>query len=292
MELNVMEALKQGCAILKNNNVSVPRLEAEMLMAHLLKCQRHELYLASDRELDSSQVQQYFELIEKRASGCPVQYIINRREFMGLDFYVDQRVLIPRVDTEILVEHVIDWASRQGKGLRILDLGTGSGAIAVSLAVFIPGAHITAIDISSEALEVAKYNARLHGVEGRIAFLEGDLFSPLHCHPGMCPFDAVVFNPPYIPTGDIETLEAQVRDYEPRLALDGGADGLRFYSRLADDCVYWLKPGGLLAVEVGYGQSKVVKTIFQDTGYYQNIGTVRDLAGIERVVYATYSPDL
>ncbi len=292
MGLNVMEALKKGCMILKDNNISVPRLEAEMLMAHLLKCQRHDLYLAADRELDNVQMQQYFVLVGKRSSGYPIQYIINRKEFMCLDFYVDQRVLIPRADTEILVEHVIDWASGQNRNLRILDLGTGSGAIAVSLTVFIPGTHVTAIDISPGALEVARYNAGLHGAEECITFLEGDLFTPLSRYPDARPFDAVVSNPPYIPTEDIETLEPQVRDYEPRLALDGGDNGLRFYNRLAEGCIDWLKPGGLLAVEVGYGQAGAVKSILKGVGYYKNIGAVKDLAGIERVVFAIYSPGL
>ena len=290
MGMNVMEALKKGTWVLKDKNIPVPRLEAEMLMAHVLKCQRHDLYLAADRELDNTQTQQYFILVEKRSSGYPIQYIISRREFMGLDFYVDQRVLIPRADTEVLVEYVIEWTSGQNSDLHILDLGTGSGAIAVSLAVFIPGAYVTAADISPGALEVARYNARLHGVQERIAFLEGDMFSPLSCCPGIRSFDAVVSNPPYIPSGDIEMLEPQVRDYEPRLALDGGNDGLWFYDRLAQGCTDWLKPGGLLAVEVGYGQSEAVKSIFKSAGCYQNIGAAKDLAGIERVVYAIYIP--
>jgi len=289
MRPDMMEILRKGCTILKDNNISAPRLEAEMLMAHILECERHDLYLARDWELDEAQKQRYFALVEKRASGYPIQYIINRREFMGLEFFVDRRVLIPRADTEILVEHVIDWASQQNRDLHILDLGTGSGAIAVSLSVFIPQVHVTAVDISHEALEVARYNARLHGVHERITFLEGDLFAPLYNCPDIQLFDAVVSNPPYIPTEDIETLEIEVRDHEPRIALDGGDDGLEFYRRLAEGCADCLIHGGLLAVEVGYGQSGAVKAILKDTGYFQNIGAARDLAGIERVVYAIYN---
>lgn len=286
MRLKGMEILRKGQKILECHNIPASRLEAELLMAHMLKCQRHDLYLARDWTLNASQAQRFFDLIYRRCEGCPIQYITNRQEFMGLEFYVDQRVLIPRADTEILVEHVIKWASQRDGTVRILDIGTGSGAIAISLALFLPRARITAVDISAGALEVARLNACRHGVEDRIAFLEGDLFSPLDGHTDVQPFDVVVSNPPYIPTQEIENLERHIRDYEPRVALDGGHDGLKFYSRLAREALNWLKAGGLLAVEVGYGQAQKVKSILENTGCYVDIAIYKDLAGIERVVFA------
>jgi release factor glutamine methyltransferase len=284
-----MEVLRKGQKILEHNNIPVARLEAEVLMARVLKCRRHDLYLVKDWKLDCEQAQEFFALIDRRRCGCPIQYIINRQEFMGLEFYVDHRVLIPRPDTEILVEHVIEWASQINRDIRILDVGTGSGAIAVSLAVFLPRAYVTAVDISPEALEVAEHNARIHGVQERITILKGDLFSPLSNNPEMQPFDVLVSNPPYIPTQHIEGLHSQVRNYEPHVALDGGYDGLKFYRRLLNEGLYWLKPGGLLAVEVGYGQYQAVKTMLENTGHHVNIVVKKDLAGIERVVSAIRS---
>lgn len=287
MQLKGMEVLRKGQKILECYNVPASRLEAEILMAHILKCQRHDLYLMRDWKLDGTQTHEFFDLIYRRCEGCPIQYITNRQEFMGLEFYVDHRVLIPRADTEILVEHVIKWVSQKDGPVQILDVGTGSGAIAVSLAFFLPIARITAVDISAEALDVARLNACRHAVQDRITFLEGDLFAPLYNHPAVQPFDVVVSNPPYIPTQEIEGLEPQVKDYEPRIALDGGYDGLKFYGRLAREGLDWLKSGGLLAVEVGYGQSRAVKAILESTGCYQDITIEKDLAGIERVVSAT-----
>ncbi len=286
MQLKGMEVLRKGQKILECHDVPSSRLEAELLMAYMLKCQRHDLYLMRDWKIDGAQAQRFFDLIYRRCEGCPIQYIINKQEFMGLEFYVDQRVLIPRADTEILVEHVIKWASQEEGSVRILDVGTGSGAIAVSLAFFLPRARITAVDISAGALAVARLNACRHGVENRIVFLEGDLFSPLYGHSGAQLFDVIVSNPPYIPTQEIEGLERHIRDYEPRIALDGGHDGLKFYSRLAREGLDWLKVGGLLAVEVGYGQARKVKSILESTGCYVNIAIQEDLAGIERVVSA------
>lgn len=286
MQFKGMEVLRKGQKILECCNVPAARLEAEILMAYMLKCQRHDLYLMKEWKLDGLQVQEFFNLIYRRCEGCPIQYITNRQEFMGLEFYVDHRVLIPRVDTEILVEHVITWARKRVGHIRILDVGTGSGAIAISLAVFLPNAYITAVDISGEALDVARINAQRHGVENRITFLEGDLFSPLYGCPDAQPFDVVVSNPPYIPTPEIDDLEKQVKDYEPRIALDGGDDGLKFYGRLAREGLEWLKAGGLLAVEVGYGQSQKVKALLESTGCYGDVTVHKDLAGIERVVSA------
>lgn len=286
MQLKGMEVLRKGQRILESHNIPASRLEAELLMAHMLKCQRHDLYLMRDWDLDDAQAQRFFDLIYRRCEGCPIQYITNRQEFMGLEFYVDHRVLIPRADTEILVEHVIKRLSQREEPVHILDVGTGSGAIAVSLAIFLPGVRITAIDISAGALDVAKLNACRHGVQDRIAFLEGDLFSPLYGHYDVRSFDAVVSNPPYIPTQEIEGLDRHIRDYEPRIALDGGHDGLKFYSRLAGEGLDWLKAGGLLAVEVGYGQAQKVKSMLESTGCYGDIAIEKDLAGIERVVLA------
>jgi len=228
----------------------------------------------------------FFELVKRRIKGEPIQYIIGCQEFMGMDFRVDQRVLIPRRDTEILVEHVIRKVKEFEGPVHIVEVGTGSGAIAVSLAANLPKARVTAIDIDSGALEVAKGNATLHRVQERIVFLQGDLFEPLKDGPETGRFDVLVSNPPYIPTVEIETLEVQVKDYEPRIALDGGWDGLDFYKRLASLAPGYLKPGALWAVEVGYNQADAVKGILEKVGIYTEIQLIKDLSGIDRVVSA------
>jgi release factor glutamine methyltransferase len=263
-----------------------------MLMGHMLKCQRHDLYLIKDWELDSKQVAHYYALIETRCAGVPIQYITNRQEFMGLEFYVDEGVLIPRGDTEVLVEHIIEYTTGLEEPPRILELGTGSGAIAISLAILIPDASIIAVDIQPHALKVAEKNAKSHGVSNRVDLLLGDLFSPLlDCYEKES-FHVVVSNPPYIPSGDIESLEPQVKNYEPRAALDGGKNGLEFYGRLAEEGLSWLHEGGLWAVEIGYGQCEDVKTILKGTGGYCDIRVIKDLAGINRVVSAIRIPKL
>ncbi len=234
-----------------------------------------------DKEITSK----YLERLHRRLRGEPVQYILGHREFMGLDFHVNPSVLIPRGDTEVLVEYVIQECFSL-KRPRILDLGTGSGAIAVSLAVLIKDAQIDAVDICAHALKVATKNARRHSVHPRIRFFQGDLFCSLSQIDPVEGYDVIVSNPPYIPRQVIEGLMIEVKDYEPIMALDGGPDGLLFYRRILKEGTPYVKPGGLLAVEIGYDQAASVQELFEETGMYGAVTLIPDLAGINRVATA------
>lgn len=282
------------------------RLECDMLLASLLSWERHELYLNKDSELDDKIAGRFMDMINQRLEYKPVQYLTGTKEFMGLTFMVDQRVLIPRSDTEVLVEYVINYAKAlntnkelinektlksgreendkvlEDKVLKILDIGTGSGAIAVSLAKYIHNARVTAVDISSDALEVARENAKKNDVSQRIAFINGDLFDPLE---GQF-FDIIVSNPPYIRKGDIDGLMPEVKDYEPFIALNGGDDGLDFYRRIAANAYKFLVPGGLIALEIGFDQGESVFYLLESQKTYTAPIIIKDLSGHDRVVAA------
>jgi len=279
----LMDALRAGQRLLQSRASESARLECEMLLSHILGCQRHELYIRGNELLSREQLSAFRSMLDRRRKGEPIQYILGSREFMGLPFHVDDRVLIPRWETEILVEWLLNhWKSVPGP-VHLLDLGTGSGAIAVSLAFYLPASRITAVDIREEALLAARENAVQNGVADRIRFLQGDLFCALEGPGGKDRFDGIVSNPPYIPTGEIGGLMTEVRDYEPRVALDGGEDGLGYYRRIARAASPFLNRDGLVAVEMGYGQSPQVQDIFLQTGNYTLGGIRKDLAGMERV---------
>jgi release factor glutamine methyltransferase len=219
-------------------------------------------------------------LIEDRLNGRPIAYIVGNREFMGLDFYVQEGVLIPRPDTEALVEEIIELC-KDKKDLSLLDIGTGSGAITVSLAKYLNNADVKSFDISEIALEIGKKNAINNNVEDKIEFIKSDLFSAIKDTD--IQFDVIVSNPPYIPKKDIETLHTQVKDYEPYNALEGGEDGLDFYRDITEQSVNYLKQNGILAYEVGHDQAQDVAEIMKNNGYTK-IYTKKDLQGIDRVV--------
>jgi len=257
-------------------NIETPRLDAEVLLAHAIVKDRLQLYLALEDTVDKELELSYRNLIEERSAHKPVSYLTGRREFMSLDFMVNESVLIPRPETEVLVEAV----GRLGKaGSRVLELGTGSGAIAVSLARYNPDWRILATDISTEALLVARENARFHDVADRIDFLQSDLFDALSSQGS---FDWVVSNPPYITTREMEHLPIDIRDYEPKLALDGGADGLDVIRRIISGAYRILSPDGRLAIEIGYGQSEDVQKIADKTGKYSDYSIIKDYSGIHR----------
>jgi len=287
LTLNIIKAMNKAQTLLDEAGIEASQLEAGMLMAHLLGCERTHLYLDRDKVLSSQETEDYFNMVDKRKQGMPIHYIIGYREFMGLKFYVNENVLIPRPDTEVLVEYVINHCKNSGVHfLKILDIGTGSGAIAVSLAKYIENCHVTAIDIDDKALAVAKKNGIDHGVADRIEFIQGNLFYPLMDKKDNLKFHIMVSNPPYIPTADIKKLETQVKDYEPIKALDGGREGLDFYRTLAKDAPKFLYDGGLWAVEVGYNQAKQVAHILSEQGCYYDIEFIKDLSGYDRVVSA------
>ena len=269
------DALKRGIALLKKSNIPGAATDAAVLLGHALDWARLHLTIHRDDAIDPCKEAEYMEFINRRCNNEPVSYITGQKEFMSLDFKVEKGVLIPRPDTEILVETVMDKLKDIPNPV-IIDMCTGSGAIAISLAKYIQGSRVTALDVSEIALRVAKENAVLNVVD--VVVEKHDVLTPYSALA-----DAVVSNPPYIPTEVIEELDSDVSDYEPHLALDGGEDGLVFYRAIVQNIGSALKKDGLLAFEVGHDQAEDVAMIMQD-GFY-GIDTAKDLAGIERVVY-------
>lgn len=269
------DALARGIALLNENSIETAALDARVLLCYVLSCDKLYLTVHKNDDMPTDKEKEYFKLLNRRAANEPIGYIVGKKEFMSLDFFVTPGVLIPRPDTEILVERVIKECA--GAACVIVDMCTGSGAIAVSLAKYIPDAQVTGLDISSDALDIAKKNALHNGVEAEFKY-----------HNVLEPFcgamaDAVVSNPPYIPDRVVDTLESDVLDFEPRIALAGGDDGLVFYRAIVGNISSCLKSGGLLAFEVGWDQAEDVMEIMRP--FFRDINTDCDLAGIRRVVY-------
>ena len=270
--LNILAWTKNYLA---GKGVENARLESEWLLSAALGLDRVGLYVNFDKPLTETELAVYRGMIARRARREPLQYILGSQEFMELDFEVSPAALIPRCDTETLVEEAI----KRGLGVnRILDIGVGSGCIAVTLALKLPGSQVCGVEQSADALTLAKRNAAKHGVN--VTLVQGSLFEPFN---GVC-FDMIVSNPPYIPTGEFDSLQPEVRDFEPREALDGGVDGLDFYRSIIPDATDHLNPGGWLLFEVGIGQAKRVLELFTQTGRFEELFTTKDPAGIERVV--------
>jgi release factor glutamine methyltransferase len=253
------------------------RLEAEWLLCEALNLDRVGLYLQYDKPLNDHELATYRALVTRRAKREPLQHVLGSQEFFGLEYFVSADVLVPRYDTEVLVSEAL---KRHPDARLILDIGTGSGCVAISLKKHLQRAVVSATDISEAALAVAKRNAVKH--EAEIAFFHGSLFEPV----SGCKFDLIVSNPPYIPTCDIETLEPEVRDYDPRVALDGGCDGLEIYRVLISESIRYLNPDGWLLVEIGKGQSGDVNNLFENVKAFTNIFMALDSGGIVRVVGA------
>lgn len=260
--------------------IESPRLDAEVLLGHLLQKERIYLYVHFDEPLQPEELAAFREMIKKRVAHVPVAYIIGEREFMGLKFKVTPATLVPRPDTEILVQKSIDYLKDRG-AVRFADIGTGSGAICLSVLHFVPEATADTVDISAEAREVAEENAKNLEVAERIHFYTGDLLMPL-----AGTYDAILSNPPYIPDGDIAGLAPEVKGNEPLSALKGGTDGLDFYRRLAKDAPAMLNPGGFLALEVGIEEAQRVEALCRENELTERTEIVKDYAGIDRVVIA------
>lgn len=271
----VLKVLQWTAGYLQEKGVDGARLDAELLLAEVLQLDRVGLYLNYDRPLEAGELANYRQLVGRRARREPVAYILERSEFWSLPFEVGPGVLIPRPDTEVLVEEALPRATGES---RILDVGTGSGAIAVALAHELPKARLVAIDLSEAALAMAQCNARSNGVDERIAFQRADL----HQLPAG-PFELIVANPPYIPQPEMATLQPEVRDYEPQLALAGGDDGLDCYRALATQATRCLSAGGWLLLEVGIGQAEAVQQLLVQAGL-DEIFCRKDYAGVPRVV--------
>jgi release factor glutamine methyltransferase len=255
------------------------------LLGAVLNKNKVDLYLNKDRILTSDEIEKFNQYMKERISHRPVQYIIGTVEFFGLEFKVDERVLIPRLETEILVEVVIEHFVKKEKP-KIIDLGTGSGAIAISLAKNLNSPFIYATDVSEDALEVAKENAIKNKVGNRIEFLCGDLFEPLKNKNLEAQIDCVVSNPPYVSKDEFETLPREIKDYEPIVALESEKDGLFFHKKLIENSSNFLKRGGLLALETAFSQAGKVADLIHQSENYDKIEIIKDLSGIDRVVKA------
>lgn len=272
--MKIFDAVRYGTDYLIDC-IKEARLEAELLLSFALGVDREYILINRDKELSSDVVKRYIDILEMRKNGMPYQYIVGKKHFMGLMFNVSPSVLIPRNDTEVLVEEAL---KRLKNGDTVLDIGTGSGAIAVSIAKY-KDVKVYAVDISNEALEIAQKNAAINDVSDKVIFMKSDLFSSL---PRDVKFDLIVSNPPYIRSCDINGLQEEVKK-EPLIALDGGEDGLMFYRRIVKDSVNYIKYCGFMVFEVGYDQANDVKSLLLNGGY-SDIEVVKDLQGIERVV--------
>ncbi|HXA76038.1 MAG TPA: peptide chain release factor N(5)-glutamine methyltransferase [Candidatus Acidoferrales bacterium] len=300
MPLDVRTALKEAMTRLRAAHVPSHTLAAELLLMHTLGRDRTWLYTNPESQLDPSAVETYFALIARRAAGEPTQYLTGKQEFWGLEFEVTPEVLIPRPETEHVVEVALEVLGVRGveidritgapsPPLRVVDVGTGSGCLAVALAHELPHAEIIATDISAVALVVARRNAARHSVADRIQFLETDLLeallvSGLGPHPS--PFDIVVSNPPYVGRHEAEALAREVRDHEPHAALFGGPTGVEIYSRLIKQAGGLLRTGGILVLELGYHSADEVRKMFHVQRHWANLSITHDLAGIPRVLSA------
>jgi release factor glutamine methyltransferase len=279
----VGELLNWTARYLADKGLESPRLDSEVLLAHALGCKRIDLYGVRYGEEAGHEVRRHYrELIHRRLEGCPVAYLVNRKEFYALEFEVTPAVLIPRPDSETVVMDCIALAKKM-PAPEIVDIGTGSGNLAIAVAYHHQGARVTAIDASAAALAVAARNARRHGVAERIRFLEGDLFGPLAADER---FDFILSNPPYIPHDDLARLPAGVRDYEPKEALDGGMDGFAVFDRLIDRARGHLRPGGYLILEIGSPQEEPARRHLAAYGEYELAVTIRDYSGHPRVLRA------
>lgn len=275
--MTIKQAIGQAQRAFEAAGIPDPRMDAELMLAHLTGLDRMSMLIQGATALTPEQEQRFSWLLLSRVQRKPLQYLLGTQCFYGLDFQVDSRVLIPRQETETLCEHGI--AHLRGLAQpRALDLCTGSGAIAVALKHVCPHAQVTAADLSAEALQVAASNAERNGSD--IRFVQGDLWQPL----GSERFDLILSNPPYIPTQDCASLQQEVL-HEPRMALDGGQDGLDFYRRIAQEAPFHLLPGGLIAVETGMGQAPAVASLFEAAGLC-NVQIINDLYGVARVVSA------
>jgi release factor glutamine methyltransferase len=263
----------------RESGITTPRLDAEVLLGFVLQKSRLQLYLSFEMPVFPDHLSVFRQLVQRRKEHTPVSYLTNHREFMSIDFYVDSRVLIPRPETEILVEYVLDRTSTHGP-ISLVDIGTGSGAIAVSLAFNRPEWYIVATDISIDALAVAKTNATRH--QTQIEFRSGDMLSTLESVDDK--FDWIVSNPPYISSQDYKILPPDVRNFEPKLALASPPDGLQLIRILIESAPNYLKPNGRLAIEIGKGQRLDVEDFVHRSKKYQKIDFIPDLSGVARIL--------
>lgn len=283
--MKLLEVIQRSTEFLARKGIDSPRLQAELLLAHVLELPRMQLYLNFERTLKEPELATCRELIKRRGQREPLQQIVGSTSFCGLEVAINRHVLVPRPETELLAELGWQFLSSLDEAQTALDFGTGSGCLAIALAVKCPSASLHAIDVSAEALALAGQNAARLGVAERIQFIQTDGFTGL---PGGLRFNLIISNPPYIPSGEIGHLQPEVRDYEPRHALDGGPDGLDFYRRFAVEAPPFLSEGGRLMLEFGDGQAEAIRKIFQEQNWVVE-RVVEDYTRRPRIVIAALS---
>lgn len=277
--MNIIDAINSAERTLAHAGIESARLDAEVLLAHALGTDRAELYLRRDDTVDAGVLKSLGEALTRRSRGCPVAYITGTKEFWSIPIKVNEDVLVPRPETETLVEEAVGIARETRGNLRVLDLCTGSGCIAAALAKEIPGARLVAADVSARALEVAQAN--LAPACGRVEFMRSDLFENLDADR---PFDMIVTNPPYVRDDEFPSLSREIVKYEPRVALSAGESGLDFIARIIEDAQRFLRPGGWLLMEIGHGQAESSISMATAAGGYDTARMAKDLSGTERVL--------
>lgn len=286
MTLAEILAWARGC--FRSHGIQNPALNAELLLARAVNMRREGLYIHLQDPIGEREKKALEELIKRRVSGEPLQYILGHQEFWSVDLRVDAHVLIPRADTELLVEHALSVLSKISteRPPSVLEVGTGSGAVAIALAREVATISLVATDISMKALLIARKNAQEAGISGKIQFIQGDLFGAFRLVEGREPFDLILSNPPYIVRSEIDGLAREVKDFEPALALDGGEDGFDFHRAIISQSPKYLRRGGWLLLEVGQGQAPEVSEMMEKMKIFYPSEGIRDLSGIERVVKA------
>ena len=273
--MKLEELIKKSTIKLQKNNIDDYSIKLKIIIEYFFNIPINKIIVYMNKEVSSKENVEFEKILQKVINGIPVQYITNKQEFMGLKFYVDKNVLIPQPDTEILVEHVIEYCNNINYSLKILDLCTGSGAIAISLAKYIKNANIYATDISENAIEIANKNAKINKVE--INFIKSDMFENIEEKD----FDIIVSNPPYMKTSVISTLSNEVKN-EPYIALDGGKDGLKFYNIIYEKAEKYMNRNGIIFLEIGYDQKENIMNIFKKK--YREVYCLKDLNNNDRVI--------
>ena len=281
----VIDLIQWTTEYFKRHDIATARLDVELLLSHVLGTNRLQLYLQFEMPVFPDHLAAFRKLIKQRTDHAPVSYLTKRKEFFSLDFYVDSRVLIPRPETEVLVESILQ---AQKAPCRLIDIGTGSGAIAISLAVNRPEWELLATDLSADALNVAEKNAVAHNCADRLNFSQGNLFQPLEALPNPR-FDWIVSNPPYVSAIEYPRLPPDVRDHEPETALLAGANGLDVIAGILEGAPRFLKPGGRVGLEIGHNHSQDVRDMVQSDSAYSDCQVIKDYSGVERVVIAGVS---
>jgi release factor glutamine methyltransferase len=278
--ITVLEVIKLSTEYLQKKGVESPRANAEILLAEILKCKRLELYLSFDKPLAENEVQIYREVIRKRGLRIPLQYIVGNVEFYGLKLIVNEQVLIPRPETELLVEKIINESDKSAN-LKILDIGSGSGNISLSISKNLQNSKVIGIDLSERALEVAKLNAELNTLQERVEFRLFDIMKDDLNSLGK--YDLIVSNPPYVSENDYQNLEPELKNYEPKIALSDNSNGVSFYKRIIEVSDQILNKPGKIYFELGIGQSKQVQNLFEQKGF-NKITITKDYSGIDRII--------